>query len=49
MKRNLVYESRVMFCVSNVGGTRIDVLRRTLTLVEGSLLATKFGGRWGLS
>lgn len=30
----------------NVGGTRMDVLRRTLTQVEGSLLATKFSGRW---
>jgi len=30
----------------NVGGTRIDVLRRTLTSVEGSMLATRFSGRW---
>jgi hypothetical protein len=30
----------------NVGGTRIDVLRRTLTAVEGSMLAAKFSGRW---
>ena len=30
----------------NVGGTCIDVLRRTLTSVEGSMLATRFSGRW---
>jgi hypothetical protein len=30
----------------NVGGTRIDVLRRTLVSAEGSLLATQFSGRW---
>ena len=30
----------------NVGGSRIDVLRRTLTSVEGSMLAAKFSGRW---
>ena len=30
----------------NVGGTRIEVLRRTLTSVEGSMLAAKFSGRW---
>lgn len=30
----------------NVGGTRIDVLRRTLMSVEGSMLAAKFSGRW---
>jgi hypothetical protein len=31
----------------NVGGSaRIDVLRRTLTSVEGSLLASQFSGRW---
>jgi len=30
----------------NVGGTRIDVLRRTLTSVEGSMLASRFSGRW---
>jgi len=31
----------------NVGGsTRIDVLRRTLTQMEGSMLASKFSGRW---
>jgi hypothetical protein len=30
----------------NVGGNRIDVLRRTLTSVEGSMLATRFSGRW---
>jgi len=30
----------------NVGGTCISVLRRTLTQIEGSMLATKFSGRW---
>lgn len=30
----------------NVGGKRIDVLRRTLTLIDGSMLASKFSGRW---
>lgn len=30
----------------NVGGTRLDVLRRTLTAVEGSMLAARFSGRW---
>jgi len=30
----------------NVGGTNICVLRRTLTLVEGSMLASRFSGRW---
>ena len=30
----------------NVGGTRMDVLRRTLTSIEGSMLASKFSGRW---
>jgi len=30
----------------NVGGRCITVLRRTLTSVEGSMLATRFSGRW---
>jgi hypothetical protein len=30
----------------NVGGRCIDVLRRTLTSVPGSMLASKFSGRW---
>ena len=30
----------------NVGGTHIAVLRRTLTSVEESMLASKFSGRW---
>ncbi|KAL3941591.1 MAG: hypothetical protein SGARI_000547 [Bacillariaceae sp.] len=30
----------------NVGGTPILVLRRTLTQVDGSLLASMFSGRW---
>ncbi|KAL7548382.1 hypothetical protein ACHAWF_011664 [Thalassiosira exigua] len=30
----------------NVGGDRLDVLRRTLTSVEGSMLASRFSGRW---
>ena len=30
----------------NIGGTTIDVLRRTLTSLEGSLLASQFSGRW---
>lgn len=30
----------------DVGGTPISVLRRTLTQVEGSMLASKFSGRW---
>jgi hypothetical protein len=30
----------------NCGGTKIDVFRRTLTCVEGSLLASQFSGRW---
>lgn len=30
----------------NVGGKRLDVLRRTLCSVEGSMLASKFSGRW---
>ena len=30
----------------NVGGQRMDVLRRTLTMVEGSMLASRFSGRW---
>ena len=28
------------------GGARVDVLRRTLTQFEGSLLESKFSGRW---
>ena len=30
----------------NVGGSCISVLRRTLTQVEGSMLASRFSGRW---
>lgn len=30
----------------NVGGTKTTVLRRTLTAVPGSMLASKFSGRW---
>ena len=30
----------------NVGGTKLAVLRRTLTSVEGSMLASRFSGRW---
>jgi BTB/POZ domain len=30
----------------NVSGKRIDVLRRTLTCLEGSVLEAKFSGRW---
>ncbi|KAL7522894.1 hypothetical protein ACHAWX_007775 [Stephanocyclus meneghinianus] len=30
----------------NVGGTITTVLRRTLTSVEGSMLASRFSGRW---
>jgi hypothetical protein len=30
----------------SVTGTRMDLLRRTLTAVEGSLLAAQFSGRW---
>ncbi len=30
----------------NVGGQRIDVLRRTLCSIEGSMLASRFSGRW---
>jgi hypothetical protein len=31
----------------NIGGrTEVAVLRRTMTLIEGSLLASKFSGRW---
>ena len=30
----------------NVGGTHVAVLRRTLTSVEGSMLASRFSGRW---
>ncbi|CAB9517153.1 SH3KBP1-binding protein 1 [Seminavis robusta] len=30
----------------NVGGRRIDVLRRTLIQVEGSMLESRFSGRW---
>jgi len=30
----------------NVGGDRMSVLRRTLTCVEGSMLASRFSGRW---
>jgi hypothetical protein len=30
----------------NVGGTKMAVLRRTLTSVPGSMLASKFSGRW---
>jgi len=30
----------------NVGGTRIDVLRKTITQIEGSMLASRFSGRW---
>jgi hypothetical protein len=30
----------------NVTGTQMDILRRTLTSVEGSLLAAQFSGRW---
>jgi hypothetical protein len=30
----------------NVGGTKIQVLRRTLTSVPGSMLTSKFSGRW---
>ena len=30
----------------NVGGTKTTVLRRTLTAIPGSMLATRFSGRW---
>lgn len=30
----------------NVGGTKTTVLRRTLTAVAGSMLASRFSGRW---
>lgn len=30
----------------NVGGDHMTVLRRTLTSVEGSMLASRFSGRW---
>lgn len=30
----------------NVGGTKTTVLRRTLTIIPGSMLASKFSGRW---
>jgi hypothetical protein len=48
------WENPTRFCLGepgdvlrfNVGGARIDVLRRTLTSVEGSMLAAKFSGRW---
>jgi hypothetical protein len=30
----------------NVGGTKMAVLRRTLTSVPGTMLASKFSGRW---
>jgi hypothetical protein len=30
----------------NVGGTKTAVLRRTLTSIPGSMLASKFSGRW---
>eukprot|EP00751_Fragilariopsis_kerguelensis_P012798 CAMPEP_0170764660 /NCGR_PEP_ID=MMETSP0733-20121128/4142_1 /TAXON_ID=186038 /ORGANISM="Fragilariopsis kerguelensis, Strain L26-C5" /LENGTH=330 /DNA_ID=CAMNT_0011105363 /DNA_START=101 /DNA_END=1090 /DNA_ORIENTATION=+ len=30
----------------NIGGTKISVLRRTLTFVPGSMLASRFSGRW---
>ncbi len=30
----------------NVGGTKTAVLRRTLTAIPGSMLASKFSGRW---
>jgi hypothetical protein len=30
----------------NVGGTKMAVLRRTLTSVPGSMLSSKFSGRW---
>ena len=30
----------------NIGGDKMSVLRRTLTSVEGSMLASRFSGRW---
>ena len=30
----------------NVSGTHMDVLRSTLCLIEGSMLAIQFSGRW---
>jgi hypothetical protein len=30
----------------NIGGQRIDVLRRTICSIDGSMLASKFSGRW---
>lgn len=30
----------------NVSGTKIDVTRRTLTIIDGSKLAAKFSGNW---
>jgi len=30
----------------NVGGTLVSVLRKTITAVPGSMLATRFSGRW---
>jgi len=30
----------------NIGGNVVNVLRRTLTSVEGSMLASLFSGRW---
>ncbi|GFH53166.1 hypothetical protein CTEN210_09642 [Chaetoceros tenuissimus] len=30
----------------NIGGKRLDVLRRTLCSIESSMLASRFSGRW---
>jgi len=30
----------------NVGGTKFDVLRSSLTFIEGTMLAAQFSGRW---
>lgn len=30
----------------NIGGTKVKVSRKTLTCVPGSMLASKFSGRW---
>jgi len=33
----------------SIGGQKIAILRRTLCSVEGSMLASRFSGRWALS
>ena len=38
--------SDVLLLRLNVGGTKMEVVRRALTILEDSRLASRFSGRW---